>query len=197
MRIKSPLIDQCGICLQGLSFVTLPAVVLDSSQFLAKEIQPLHVERRALSDFPPSRSSQTCPGVFVNFCSCAFPKGNGRVYSTLPPGFSKPPRMLRLASVSPPTLGSGQDASKAPLSRNYSLRTAYHASKWILQINISGTNTFSRERKISPKFSCIKFFQSGMSRPKSRDIPATPSLKQQKRANCIKFLSGISRRLSP
>ena len=36
-----------------------------------------------------------------------------------------------------------------------------------------------------------------MSRPKCRDIPATPCLKQQKKATCIKFLSGISRRLGP
>ena len=54
-----------------------------------------------------------------------------------------------------------------------------------------------RVRKISPKFSCIKFSESGTSRPKSRDIPATTCLKQQKKTTCIKFLSGISRRLGP
>ena len=54
-----------------------------------------------------------------------------------------------------------------------------------------------RVRKISPKFSCIKFFQSGTSRPKSRDIPAAPCLKQQKQATRKKVLSGISRRLGP
>ena len=48
----------------------------------------------------------------------------------------------------------------------------------------------------SPKFPCINFFSKyGTSRPKPRDIPATPCLKQQKKATCIKFLSGISRRL--
>ena len=51
---------------------------------------------------------------------------------------------------------------------------------------------FSRVRKISPKW----FSKSGTSR-KSQDIPATPCLKQQKKATCIKILSGISRRLGP
>ena len=53
-------------------------------------------------------------------------------------------------------------------------------------------------QKISPKFSCIKFFQirDGPG-PNPRDIPATPCLKQQKKATCIKFLSGMSRRLGP
>ena len=52
-----------------------------------------------------------------------------------------------------------------------------------------------RVRKISPKFSCIKFFQI-------RDVPTQISgypgyslSKQQKKVTCIKFLSGISRRL--
>ena len=55
-----------------------------------------------------------------------------------------------------------------------------------------------RERKFSPKFFCINFFHLpqgehpnlAMSRPKSRDIPATPLLKLQKRAPCTSFCSG-------
>ena len=54
--------------------------------------------------------------------------------------------------------------------------------------------SWSRERKISPKFSCIKFFQI---RDILTQIPATPCLKQQKKAICRKFLSGISQRLGP
>ena len=48
-----------------------------------------------------------------------------------------------------------------------------------------------------PKFLAESFSKSGTSRPKFRDIPATPCLKQQKQATCIKFLSGISQRLGP
>ena len=52
-----------------------------------------------------------------------------------------------------------------------------------------------RVRKSSPKFSCIKFFQIRDVPTQIRDIPATPCLKQQKKATCIKFLSGIFRRV--
>ena len=56
----------------------------------------------------------------------------------------------------------------------------------------------SRERKNQPKVFLHKVFsKSRTSRPKSRDIPATPCLKQQQKATGKKFLSGISRRLGP
>ena len=49
----------------------------------------------------------------------------------------------------------------------------------------------NRVRKICPKFSCIKFFQiQECPNPKSRDIPATPCLKQQQKATCINFCPG-------
>ena len=51
--------------------------------------------------------------------------------------------------------------------------------------------------KSAQSFLAQSFSKSGTSRPKSRDIPATPCLKQQKKATCIKFLSRISRHLGP
>ena len=51
--------------------------------------------------------------------------------------------------------------------------------------------------KSAQSFLAKSFSKSGMSRPKSLDIPATPCLKQQKKATCIKFLSRISWRLGP
>ena len=55
--------------------------------------------------------------------------------------------------------------------------------------------TENTEQKISPKFLAWHFSKSGTSRPKSRDIPATPCLTEK--AACISFLSRISRHLGP
>ena len=65
-------------------------------------------------------------------------------------------------------------------------------------LNWLGGALQKKEQKMSPKLSYIKFFQETPSehpnprtwRPKSRDIPTIPLLKQQTKAPCIKFLSG-------
>ena len=51
----------------------------------------------------------------------------------------------------------------------------------------------SRVQKISLKFPCKEFSDPGTSRPKSREIPPITCLKRQKKAPCIKVLSGTSR----
>ena len=58
-------------------------------------------------------------------------------------------------------------------------------------------NLLVGREKSAQSFLASSFSKSGTSRPKSRDIPATPCLKQQKKATCMKFLSGMSRRLGP
>ena len=66
------------------------------------------------------------------------------------------------------------------------------------QTNASLISSSFRERKISPKlFCCIKFFQI---RDVPTQIPGHPGhsvSKTTEKATCIKFLSGISRRLGP
>ena len=64
---------------------------------------------------------------------------------------------------------------------------------------IQGANGFRNTReKTQPKVFLHKVFLiPGRPRPKPRDIPAIPCLKQQKKAPCIKLLSGISRLVGP
>ena len=54
-----------------------------------------------------------------------------------------------------------------------------------------------RVRNISPKFPCIKFFQIRDVPTQILGHPGHSLSKTTEKATCIKFLSGISRRLGP
>ena len=62
---------------------------------------------------------------------------------------------------------------------------------------VSGGYCKVGNERSAQSFLASSFSKSGTSRPKSRDVPATPCLEHQKKATCIEFLPGMSRHLGP